>query len=155
MGDPAMADDAWSLLEGRVTQAMTTADEVLNTLPADSPPTWRDIAYKEMIGAVLRDWTTNGTKELVEEDTSNLTGFLKVAVSAAGRAKTSRTLGHGATVGAGGAAPGIEAGWLKSGRQGVRCAPSGPLTASPWVLSSRERGATECILDALPAVATL
>ena len=86
-----MADDAWSLLEGRVTQAMTTADEVLNTLPAGSPPTWRDIAYKEMIEAVLRDWTTNGTKELVDEDTSNLTGFLKVAVSAAGRAKPELT----------------------------------------------------------------
>lgn len=86
-----MADDAWTLLEGRVTQAMTTADEVLNTLPTGSPPAWRDIAYKEMIEAVLRDWTTNGTKELVEEDTSNLTGFLKVAVSAAGRAKPELT----------------------------------------------------------------
>jgi hypothetical protein len=81
-----MADDSWSVLEGRVTQALTTADEVVKTLPDSSPPGWRDIAYKEMIGAVLRDWTANGTKELVEEDTSNLTGFLRVAVSAAGRA---------------------------------------------------------------------
>ncbi|MDR0360002.1 MAG: hypothetical protein LBJ87_11160 [bacterium] len=86
-----MADDAWTLLEGRVTQALTTADEVIGTLPAGSPPAWRDIAYKEMIGAVLRDWTANGTKELVDEDTSNLTGFLRVAVSAAGRAKPELT----------------------------------------------------------------
>ena len=86
-----MADDPWTLLEGRVTQAMGTADEVISTLPEGSPPAWREIAYREMIGAVLRDWTANGTRELVEEDTSNLTGFLKVAVTAAGRAKPELT----------------------------------------------------------------
>ncbi|MFZ0218148.1 MAG: hypothetical protein WAM30_19610 [Candidatus Dormiibacterota bacterium] len=77
----------FSVMEGRVRQANDVAQDVLSAaLPADPPAGWRALGHSELVGAILRDWSKNSTTELVDEDTTNLTGFARIAAEAGLRA---------------------------------------------------------------------
>lgn len=74
---------AFSTMEGRVQQATQVAQEVTQSaLPLDAPATWQPVAHQELIIAILRDWSKNGTEELVDEDVTNLSGFTRIAAGA-------------------------------------------------------------------------
>jgi hypothetical protein len=76
-------DGAFSAMEGRVQQATQVAQEVAQAaLPLDAPSSWNPTAHQELIIAILRDWSKNGTEELVEEDVHNLSGFTRIAAGA-------------------------------------------------------------------------
>lgn len=84
-GEDEVEEDAgaFSAMEGRVQQATQVAQEVTRAaLPVDALSTWRPIAHQELIIAILRDWSKNGTEELVDEDVSNLSGFTRIAAGA-------------------------------------------------------------------------
>ena len=74
---------AFDTMEARVQQATQVAREVSQAaLPIDAPDTWQPLAHKELIIAILRDWSKNGTEELVDEDVTNLSGFTRIAAGA-------------------------------------------------------------------------
>lgn len=76
-------ESAFSTMEGRVQQATQVAQEVAQAaLPLDAPSEWNPVAHQELIIAILRDWSKNGTEELVEEDVTNLSGFTRIAAGA-------------------------------------------------------------------------
>ena len=76
-------DAAFSAMEGRVQQATQVAGQVTQSaLPMDAPPSWPALAHQELIIAILRDWSKNGTEELVDEDVTNLSGFTRIAAGA-------------------------------------------------------------------------
>ncbi|MBO0746682.1 MAG: hypothetical protein J2P43_16810 [Candidatus Dormibacteraeota bacterium] len=76
-------EGAFSTMEGRVQQATQVAQQVTQAaLPIDAPATWNAVAHQELIIAILRDWSKNGTEELVEEDVTNLSGFTRIAAGA-------------------------------------------------------------------------
>lgn len=81
--DEETTDSAFATMEGRVQQATQVAQDVAQAaLPADAPPVWQPSAHQELIVAILRDWSKNGTEELVDEDVTNLTGFTRIAAGA-------------------------------------------------------------------------
>ncbi len=74
---------AFATMEGRVRQANLVAQEVSQAaLPIDVPATWKPLTHQELVMAILRDWSKNGTEELVEEDVTNLSGFTRIAAGA-------------------------------------------------------------------------
>lgn len=76
-------ENAFAAMEGRVRQATQVSQEVARTaLPLDAPPSWSTTAHQELIIAILRDWSKNGTEELVEEDVNNLSAFTRIAAGA-------------------------------------------------------------------------
>ena len=76
-------ENAFSTMESRVQQATQVAQEVaLAALPIDAPQSWKPTAHQELIIAILRDWSKNGTEELVEEDVTNLSAFTRIAAGA-------------------------------------------------------------------------
>lgn len=82
-------EGAFATMEGRVQQATQVAQQVTRSaLPIDAPATWNPIAHQELIVAILRDWSKNGTEELVEEDVTNLSGFTRIAAGAGMSAST-------------------------------------------------------------------
>ncbi|MGH7921612.1 MAG: hypothetical protein ACREQM_16960 [Candidatus Dormibacteraceae bacterium] len=81
--DDEQEGDAFATMEGRVRQATEVAQEVaVAAIPPGVPATWQEIAHQELVGAILRDWSKNGTEELVDEDTTNLTAFTRIAAGA-------------------------------------------------------------------------
>lgn len=73
----------FTTMEGRVRQATQVAQQVAQAaLPVEAPVNWNPVAHQELIVAILRDWSKNGTEELVEEDVTNLSGFTRIAAGA-------------------------------------------------------------------------
>ncbi len=82
-GEEEDEEAAFATMEGRVQQATQVAQEVARTaLPLDAAPSWNPTAHQELIIAILRDWSKNGTEELVEEDVTNLSAFTRIAAGA-------------------------------------------------------------------------
>jgi hypothetical protein len=76
-------EGAFATMEGRVQQAAQVAQDVARAaLPVEAPPSWNATAHQELIIAILRDWSKNGTEELVEEDVTNLSAFTRIAAGA-------------------------------------------------------------------------
>jgi hypothetical protein len=81
---PSPADQqTWPDDAGYLGRIVTLADEVTNSLPADSPMSWRRLAYRAVLTAVLRDAVENDTNGLDPDDADNLTRFIRDAAAAA------------------------------------------------------------------------
>ena len=75
-------DETRALLAGSVA----IANRVSQSLPATSSDAWRQITYRLVLTAILRDWSENDTTELEEEDVTNLSAFAELASSTARQA---------------------------------------------------------------------
>jgi hypothetical protein len=63
-----------------VRSSVTAAEGVARSLgPART--TWTPIAYRLVLAAILRDWSDNGTGQLVEEYLANLKALVGVAAT--------------------------------------------------------------------------
>jgi hypothetical protein len=65
---------------------VTLVSDVLDALPLGSPPSWRGITYRAVLGAVVRDRVENGTDDLEEGDVTSLSDFVRSAAAAASNA---------------------------------------------------------------------
>jgi hypothetical protein len=68
-----------------LVQSAETAASLARLLPETAPASWGKIAYRDILSAVLHDWSENGTPELEEEDVRNLTSFVHLASDIASR----------------------------------------------------------------------
>ena len=76
-------DDIPSDIKSFLSASVAAAARVAQSLPATGPQAWRATTYRLVLGAILRDWSENGTAELVDEDVQNLTSFVELASATA------------------------------------------------------------------------
>lgn len=63
--------------------ATRVALKVASKVPEVAPPDWRPVAYEIVLDGILRDWVENGTNDLDEGDTQDLSDLLRVAADLA------------------------------------------------------------------------
>lgn len=76
-------DDVPSDIKTFLSASVAAAGRVAKSLPPTTPDAWRATTYRLVLGAILRDWSENGTAELVDEDVQNLTSFVELASATA------------------------------------------------------------------------
>lgn len=75
------ADDAEYL-----ARLVGLAGQVTESLPADSPSSWRATTYRSVLSAIVRDHIDNGTGNLQDGDVASLSEFVVEAAEAASSA---------------------------------------------------------------------
>jgi hypothetical protein len=66
-----------------ISNGARLAADVLGHVPAAMPDPWRQLTYEAVLGAILRDWVTNGTSELDDGDAEDLVNIVRVAYDVA------------------------------------------------------------------------
>ena len=78
---PTLPEDVQQFIES----AIRAADWAANQLPEQTPESWRPIAYRRVLEAILRDRAVNNSEgEITEEDA----GYLREMAAAAATAAT-------------------------------------------------------------------
>jgi hypothetical protein len=69
-------------MKALVRSSVSVAERVARTV-GGTHATWTPVAYRLVLAAILRDWSDNGTSQLVDEDVTNLEALVAEAANAA------------------------------------------------------------------------